>query len=312
MSKCYWVLVASAFAIALLISAGFGFYSASLGYGHCEKQCTESGAKTSSRKQNYPHQVETNRAGLPYLAEFVASNPEPKDSSERERRDLAAQESMSVWAFWMMAFSAVGIVVTSIGTFFLLWQILLTRKAVEDTCEATEAMREANKIARENSEKQLRAYVCVKTARILEDPWSDKLHAIQIQLYNNGSTPAEITNVMLEANWIQETEVNKTIKVINQKGTIDFRIHNDVPTSIPFRFDNSFAKARAHGTMFIAGFVKYKDAFGKSHREVFCFKTSNDEPFFDLDFPETLDAYPLKTAWKKIRKQQRAKPPQKK
>ncbi len=82
------------------------------------------------------------------MAQSIASNPEPDEGTERERRDLAAQEASALWSFWILCVSAVGTVVTMVGTGFLLWQIMLTREAVEDTGKATKAMQDANEIAR--------------------------------------------------------------------------------------------------------------------------------------------------------------------
>lgn len=98
-------------------------------------------------KERCPSQIDRDRAGLPYVAERIASGSDPQSTDEREKRDLAAQESMSVWAFWMLIASAASVVVTMIGTCFLLWQIMLTREAVKDTGDATKAMMRQNEIA---------------------------------------------------------------------------------------------------------------------------------------------------------------------
>jgi hypothetical protein len=81
------------------------------------------------------------------LAERVASAPEPNSTEEREKRDLAAQEASALWAFWMLIVSGIGVAATMVGTGFLLWQIILTREAVEDTGHATVAMQRSNEIA---------------------------------------------------------------------------------------------------------------------------------------------------------------------
>lgn len=69
--------------------------------------------------------------------------------AQRSEADLATQRQMSVWAFWALVVSSISAVVTAIGTILLYQQIVLTREAVEDTGRATDAMREANKIADE-------------------------------------------------------------------------------------------------------------------------------------------------------------------
>jgi hypothetical protein len=78
--------------------------------------------------------------------------------------------------------------VTSIGTFLIWRQVALTRRAVEDTGEATEAMREANVIARQSMQKQLRAYVSIGKPTLTHtkgNRWTARF-----PIKNTGQTPA--------------------------------------------------------------------------------------------------------------------------
>ncbi|WP_156323768.1 hypothetical protein [Citromicrobium sp. WPS32] len=72
-----------------------------------------------------------------------------RDNHEQQRAeaDLNAQRQMADWAFWVLVVAGASFIVTSIGTIFLAWQVYLTREAVKDTGEGTEAMVEANRIA---------------------------------------------------------------------------------------------------------------------------------------------------------------------
>lgn len=93
---------------------------------------------------------------------------QPCQPGEDQRQsDLCAQwkaaDAASDAAWWAMA----GTVVALLGTVGLYWQIHLTRKAVEDTGEATEAMREANEIARARNLADLRPYVAIETVNIV-------------------------------------------------------------------------------------------------------------------------------------------------
>ena len=76
----------------------------------------------------------------------VHDRPCQKGSDNRES-DLCAQwkaaDAASQAAWWAM----IATFVTALGTIGLFWQIKLTREAVQDTGEASEAMREANRIA---------------------------------------------------------------------------------------------------------------------------------------------------------------------
>jgi|GEM_PF-2365715 len=147
-NRGYRLAIVGALAALTFVTLGAGAYFGALYAPHYGYQSAHPTYRGPQPKQSNVSQIDRDRAGLPYFAERVASGPDPQDGSEREKRDLAAQESMSVWAFWLLLVSAIGTATTMIGTGFLLWQIILTRKAVRDTGDATEAMIEANNIAR--------------------------------------------------------------------------------------------------------------------------------------------------------------------
>lgn len=70
-------------------------------------------------------------------------------------RDLVAQETMAQMAIWMLVAALLTFLITSIGTWLIWRQISLTRMAVEETAKATEAMHEANEIARRAGIEQI-------------------------------------------------------------------------------------------------------------------------------------------------------------
>src|SRR3546814_10869748 len=80
-------------------------------------------------------------------------------------RDLLAQETMAEAAIWMAAAAVLTLFITSMGTLLIWRQVKLTRQAVEDTSDATEAMREANVIARTIGRVQTRAYLSIQGLR---------------------------------------------------------------------------------------------------------------------------------------------------
>lgn len=87
---------------------------------------------TASGVECRPQQFLFERAGIPNSLERVISNPEPRSGEDHEIRDLAAQEASAVWALWMVAVSAIGTIVTSIGTWLLYRQIIFTRYALAE------------------------------------------------------------------------------------------------------------------------------------------------------------------------------------
>ena len=148
MLRGYRSVVAAFAGLSLLVLAlGIGAYFGAL-YSPDKKQYqTVSGDRASGAEYRGPSQSLADISGVPSFAERAIANPQPTSGEDHEKRDLAAQESMSVWAFWMMLVTAFSAIVTTIGTVFLYKQISLTREAVKDTGKATEAMLEANRIA---------------------------------------------------------------------------------------------------------------------------------------------------------------------
>ncbi len=137
------------------------------------------------------------RGWVPCFVESHTTNPDAGYAEEKEQRDLIAQEFMALWAFWMAVFAGITTLVTFFGTILIWRQIILTRKAVEDTGEATKAMREANEIARSNAMQSLRAYVDIHSVNIVSpDPEIGRdLRPVDRELVvivrNYGQTPAK-------------------------------------------------------------------------------------------------------------------------
>lgn len=141
MSAGNWrVIAAFAGIAALLCAARFGAYWGSLYSPHKKHYQTVSdgesrGGSYQGISPSLPH-----AAGIPGPVERAIANPSPDSGQDHEKRDLAAQEAMSVWAFWM-ALAAVGtMVITFFGTALIWRQVALTREAIKDTGKAADAM----------------------------------------------------------------------------------------------------------------------------------------------------------------------------
>lgn len=141
-----YVLAALAGLGALFSAAGFGAYYGSL-YSADHKQYG-SVASEQRGQDDYqgPSQSLRNISGLPGPFERLIANPPPTSGQDHEKRDLAAQEAMAVWAFWMFTAAVATFGVTSFGTILIWKQVRLTREAVEDTGRATLAMERQNEL----------------------------------------------------------------------------------------------------------------------------------------------------------------------
>ncbi|PKP91946.1 MAG: hypothetical protein CVT77_10505 [Alphaproteobacteria bacterium HGW-Alphaproteobacteria-16] len=187
MSGSYRLVIAAALGLAALVVLGTGAYFGALYGTHYSHKAEIAANRDASAKRDYPSQIDRDRTGLPDFAERVASGPDPQSADEREKRDLAAQESMSVWAFWMLVASSVGVVTTMIGTCFLLWQISLTREALEDTGKATVAMVRQNELTEKVQRPWLDFDVSVSEPRFSGQYFS---FSLKIEIHNIGKTPA--------------------------------------------------------------------------------------------------------------------------
>lgn len=97
-------------------------------------------------------QADTDHAGVPALAERLLSNPEPLNDSERENRDLAAQENAAAWAFWMVILTGLQVIVGIAGTYFI---VVTLRHGQESLQEA----RRSNALARYALDAEYRPWV---------------------------------------------------------------------------------------------------------------------------------------------------------
>lgn len=188
MPRGYRLLGAAALGIVVIISFGTGAYFDALHATYNSNHSKEAAYGTGNPEQGNPSQIDRDRAGLPNFVERIASAPDPKDADEREKRDLAAQEASALFSFWMLLATAFSAVITTIGTGILLWQIMLTRKAVQDTGKATVAMEESNKIARNVGEAQVRCYISIKSVNLKR--CDNRAPEVHIVVLNSGQSPA--------------------------------------------------------------------------------------------------------------------------
>jgi hypothetical protein len=191
MHRGYWGIIAAfGLAVIVFLSLGVGAYFGALNAPNHSYEAKETTQNTSKNERANPSQIDRDRAGLPNFVERIASAPDPENADEREKRDLAAQEAAALWGFWMLVASAAGTVTTMIGTGFLLWQIVLTREAVEDTGKATMAMEAANEIARDGQNANLRAWLKVDASYMSVTIGDEVCVASAFEITNIGQTPA--------------------------------------------------------------------------------------------------------------------------
>jgi hypothetical protein len=269
MPRGYRLLIISAGGIAVLSALGTGAYFGALYATYNSHKAEKRSESTPGTKQGNPSQIDRDRPGLPNFAETIASAPDPQNSNERENRDLAAQEASALWSFWMLVATGFSALITMIGTGFLLWQIMLTREAVQDTGRATDAMREANEIARDAKERQLRAYICLDTAEVINIFPNIEDYTVTLNVYNSGATPAHDFNFVYGWRFgqIEPTDdfANKFLKEHRSTGfNTVFGPNRKVKIPISIRIPSEFATKIANGSgiFWFFGEIHYQDVFG--------------------------------------------------
>lgn len=170
----------AALAVALFISFGLGAYA--VGLGEPEYQSYRSG-------QSKEHAALPTIADVPVGVEQHTPCNNPKSESES---DLCAQWRAAKAAEKSATWSMLGVFASIAGIALLLWQIMLTRVAVEDTGKATEAMREANQISETQSENQIRAWLAIDLSEGAQFRTENGQPTIKtkFKITNMGNTPA--------------------------------------------------------------------------------------------------------------------------
>lgn len=238
---------------ALVCAAGFGAFYGSV---HAPQKRHYQSVGTNSG-QAYPADSPRNGladvAGIDSLAESIIAKPKPRTTDEREQRDLAAQESMAVFAYWMF------------------WAMILqTGLAGGALVMLVKDLRQN----RESAEAQLRAYVHV-SAMQLRWPKVGGLETF-LEFQNAGQSPA----IALRA-WIHTWAANfpLDIELPKPKPNEMEQSRSVLLPGAAHRFDQAHgadfnplaiqAFENGTGAIYCYGEILYEDVFGRTHRSEF-------------------------------------------
>lgn len=245
----YRFLIAAAFGLSLLCAAGFGaFYGAVYAP---EKRHYQSVGSNSG--QTYPPDSPRNGladvAGIDGAVESLIAKPQPRNTDEREHRDLAAQESMAVFAYWMF------------------WAMILQTALAGGALIALVKDLRQN---RESAELQLRAYVALKPKKgtIIE---SGPNVQIFLSAINYGQTPArnvefQFATAVNPADWIWSDksggERNFNASIVLHPSVPSVVCIDPEATLSPDQVDKIYTGELA---FFARGILHYDDVFGATH-----------------------------------------------
>lgn len=211
-------------------------------------------------------------------AEAPKTVAQVQQRDSHDQRDLQAQEAMAQWAGAMFWIALATLAITAMGTFLIWRQVRLTRKAVEDTREATVAMREANQIAVESHQTQMRPYLVPSRAwfRVAENHEPTAF----VEIRNFGQSPAIDTEGWHHI-WVESFPLNAPLPaapddlpkgrgVIGPGGTSEVEHPRGNPLT-PFERDEIEAGRAA---IYVFGRTRYGDVFGRAHWSQFIFFAS--------------------------------------
>lgn len=198
-----------------------------------------------------------------------------------DQRDLRAQEDMAFWAGAMFWAALATLAVTALGTFLIWRQVRLTRRAVEDTRDATVAMREANQIAMDNHKAEMRPYLYPTRAwfRVGDDHEPTAF----IEFKNFGQSPAVDTEGWHHI-WVEHfplrvplpeapDDLPKGRAVIGPGGTSEVEHPRGGPLTPLERQEIEAGRA----ALYVFGRTTYGDIFGQAHWSQFVFFASGKD-----------------------------------
>lgn len=266
------IFSASAAVAAALVAFGIGKAES-----HCQTQ--QDAYRTEAAKQHpsgYVTEFALDRAWLPCLVERVTADPQPREASDQQKRDLAAQEAVAGAAFWVGVIAFLQLIATVLGLLYIRGTLKASLLAVEDTSEATEAMKLQNEIAEDTAQRQLRAYVIAKDQAVTNMKAGQEPVFI-CKLDNSGQTPAYEVRCIASAFFtVEEPDTYRVMfrdkpKGKHSKDTIgggDFKvlpISSQEPLS---EFDLSMIYS-GRVTAIFAGIISYRDAFKRRRLSTF-------------------------------------------
>ena len=237
-------------------------------------QTSAAGDNAASNKQGGPVAPPVKQASAPNKPTVAEGQAQTEQPDPYKLRDLIAQEDMAYWAMWMFLAAVATFLVTSIGTFLIWRQVKLTRQAVEDTSEATEAMRGANKIAEDTAKRQLRAYMGIRKYEL--EPYElgeAGTGRFLIAMTNFGQSPAiELTTTVSYAirDWHGQAEEPEAWDYETGKNPLDI-----APGAPMFRQIDFSDHALAHlvelktgaSVLYVRFHAQYRDIYGRQHEQ---------------------------------------------
>jgi hypothetical protein len=271
--------------------AGFRIGNVSGHYDHQADRAASQYSSETRRIINDCFMLPTKAATSECISEVTRASYE----NERAERELIAQREMADWAWWALVISGLQFLATIITIGFIKLTLEATLEAVTDTGRATDAMLEANQIARQGSKIQLRPYLAGEGAVVSEVTGNDgDFDQIVFKISNKGVTPALMTGITVRL-WHLNGQARALIfdKSLPAKASVAGSVDGvKIPARLEMEGDEEplYLGAYETGSFLINFIIEYKDVFEDTHTVGMTYRTGAN--FWD-DYPKEheCDAY---------------------
>lgn len=190
--------------------------------------------------------------------------------------DLCAQWQAASAAADGVFWTKVGVLVGAAGSLLLLWQIVLTRKAVTDTSSATKAMLEANEISRQSQAAQFRAYVQVESIIYGDgEPIGMPGNYVYVKIRNVGTVPANIKSIEMLCWSVRSPNMDHHIVLIQETSEKESALLANSGATVPFKINLEKIPLGDKIGVVLQGKINYADRFSANRRTTFHYAIAN-------------------------------------
>lgn len=219
--------------------------------------------------QEYPSDSPRNGladvSGIDPLAESIIAKPQPRNTDEREQRDLAAQESTAIFAYWMF------------------WAVVLQTLLAAGALFALVKDLRQN---RESNERSLRAYLSFSDMNLsvfdTKKGGGTKRMEVETKIINGGQTPAykciHLGNIVALTQKGAEANFSRSDAAPILGQAKPYVVHNGRDTNAAFFSHEDISESDIQAVtdgkkaIFIYGMVVYEDCFGAQRKTRFCYE----------------------------------------
>lgn len=199
-------------------------------------------------------------------AECIAKTIDAVEEQRRAEEDLRAQNNMARSTLWMMWASIFAVILTFVG-------VVYVRRTLDQTVAANSAAQAAVSVTREIGKAQVRAYLSISDARVVNVYLSGHPKLI-LKVRNTGQSPAWGCRTVgyfgiIESNpHTHKFKSNGTPKMSETEVGAGLSVEQHMPLGRKLS-QHDIERLKAGDVTFLAGcIVTYKDVFGTTHRMI--------------------------------------------